>query len=48
MAGGKVLEWASGAPQVVNADGSAFTGMALDSLPQAMALGLRRLSLRCL
>ena len=26
MAGGKVLEWASGAPQVVNADGSAFTG----------------------
>ena len=26
MAGGKVLEWASGAPQVINADGSAFTG----------------------
>jgi hypothetical protein len=26
MSGGKVLEWASGAPQVVNADGSAFTG----------------------
>ena len=26
MAGGKVLEWASGAPQVVNADGSEFTG----------------------
>ena len=26
MAGGKVLEWASGAPKVVNADGSAFTG----------------------
>lgn len=26
MAGGKVLEWASGAPQVVNSDGSAFTG----------------------
>ena len=26
MAGGKVLEWASGAPQVVNADGSKFEG----------------------
>lgn len=26
MSGGKVLEWASGAPKVVNADGSAFTG----------------------
>ncbi len=26
MSGGKVLEWASGAPQVINADGSAFTG----------------------